>query len=62
MIYDICARIKDGQIVYSPKHRKGESKGYRLRLKERVEELNQKGSLENKPKTPIKEIQLKLFY
>ena len=62
MIYDISARIKNGKIIYAPKHRKGDSKGHRLRLIERVNNHNKKGASEPMPEAPKKTTQLKLFY
>ena len=63
MIYDISAKIENGKIIYSPKYRRGKSKGYALQLKERVDQLNEKRvKVKAKDKAKDSPIQLKLFY
>ena len=62
MIYDIGAKITEGKIIYSPKNKRGDSKGYRLRLMQRVSELNRE-ILKPKLQTPKESppVQLTLF-
>lgn len=40
MIYEILAKIEEGEIVYYPKHRRGDSLGKKIRTAERARALN----------------------